>query len=124
MAEPEDGRICTKSPYLLTSLPHECPEAERAPLAGQNKSPLCHTARCKPLGSQSRPAVPIPTSPHPCGAARLRAVNTHTYYIRLVVIATIQLLQLEVLIGDEVQRALLELEPDDTLPSKRAMSAQ
>ena len=36
-----------------------------------------------------------------------------------MVIATIQLLQLEVLIGDEVQRALLEFEPDDTLPSKR-----
>jgi len=35
------------------------------------------------------------------------------------VVAAVDLLQLEVLVGDEVQRALLKAEPDDTLQSER-----
>jgi hypothetical protein len=36
-----------------------------------------------------------------------------------LVVAAVDLLQLEVLVGDEVQRALLKAEPDHTLQSER-----
>ena len=45
--------------------------------------------------------------------------HKHRTQNTLLVVAAVDLLQLEVLVGDEVQRALLKAEPDDTLQSER-----